>query len=142
VTFERDYAVRFGEIDHAGVMYYPAILDRMHRAFEDFWPAVLGRSYADLLLRVKVGFPVVDLRVRFKRPFRFGETMRVHIDVLRVGAKSATFGYRLSDAAEPAISRADGEIVCAVVDMDSFAGCALPDELRSALLALVPEPPA
>ncbi len=137
MTFEKDYPVRFGEIDHAGVMYYPAILDRMHRAFGDFWPAVLGKTYADLLLVARVGLPVVDLHLRFSRPFRFGETMRVRIGVVRVGTKSVTFKYALLEAGSPERPRAEGEIVCGVVDMDSFVGRPLPEDLGVALRALV-----
>ena len=81
----QDYVVRFGEIDHAGVMYYPAIFDRIHRAFEDFWLAATGLSYAEILDGEGIGFPLVDLQSSFRQPFRFGEIMRVQTSVLSIG---------------------------------------------------------
>ena len=131
-TFSHDYAVRFGEIDHAGVMYYPAIFDRIHRAFEDFWPEVVGKSYSGVLDVDGIGFPLIDVQSTFSRPFRFGETMRVEIAVARVGTKSLTFRVRLRAAGEDTI-RAEAMLVTAVIAMESFRAVPLPESYAAAL---------
>lgn len=131
-TFTQRYKVRFGEIDHAGVMYYPAFFDRMHRAFEDFWEEALGRTYSQVLDEDGVGFPVVDVRCRFRAPFRLGDVMLVEIAALRLGTKSITFRYRLSKEGDEA-PRAEAEIVSGVIAMGAFTPRPLPDHYREAL---------
>ena len=131
-SFVRTYTVRFGEIDHAGVMYYPTLFDRMHRAFEDFWEEALGKSYSEILDGDGIGFPLIDIHSTFKVPFRFGEQMQVTIDVARIGGRSLTFRYRLSLEGESSV-RAQMEMVTGVIAMDSFESCPLPEAYRQAL---------
>ena len=131
-TFIKRYKVRFGEIDHAGVMYYPAFFDRMHRAFEDFWEEALGRTYREVLDIDGVGFPVVDVHSRFVAPFRLGDVMRVEISALRLGNRSITFKYRLFKGDEDVV-RTEAEIVSGVIAMESFTPQSLPDNYREAL---------
>ncbi|MCO4770509.1 MAG: acyl-CoA thioesterase [Deltaproteobacteria bacterium] len=135
-TFVQSYKVRFGEIDHAGVMYYPAFFDRMHRAFEDFWEEALGRSYAEVLDGDGIGFPVVDIHSRFSAPFRLGDIMRVEIAALRLGGRSITFRYQLFKDDEDA-PRTEAEIVSGVIAMGTFEPQPLPDHYRAALTPYV-----
>ncbi len=139
-TFVKHTKVRFGEIDHAGVMYYPAFFDRMHRAFEDFWEEAVGKTYAQVLDGDGIGFPVVDIHSAFSAPFRLGDSMRIEIDALRIGNKSITFRYRLfnGDRTEPSTV---AEIVSGVIGMGDFIPVSLPHEYRQGLVPyLVPAP--
>jgi 4-hydroxybenzoyl-CoA thioesterase len=138
--FVKHTKVRFGEIDHAGVMYYPAFFDRMHRAFEDFWEEAVGKTYAQVLDGDGVGFPVVDIHSAFSAPFRLGDTMRIEIDALRIGTRSVTFRYRLfnGEGTEPSTV---AEIVSGVIAMGNFTSVPLPDDYRIGLEPyLVPVP--
>lgn len=128
---QQDYAVRFGEIDHAGVMYYPAIFDRIHRAFEDFWFACTSKTYAEILDGDGIGFPLIDLQSSFKRPFRFGETMRVQTSVLRIGNKSLTFRVDLRGADDEGEPRARCRLVTGVISMAEFQPTPLPEPYRA-----------
>lgn len=130
--FSASYPVRFGEIDHAGVMYYPSIFDRIHRAFEDFWPAVLGRSYAEVLETDGIGFPLVDVQASFRRPFRFGDQIEVGIAVARIGKTSLHFEVRLAGPGEDR-PRATAVLVNAVISMETFKPMELPTSYVEAL---------
>ena len=130
-SFRKTYPVRFGEIDHAGVMYYPALFDRIHRAFEDFWAEAVGRSYAEVLLHDGVGFPLVDLQANFRKPFRFGDSVEVTMTVVDIGTRSVSFDVLLSGSGEDG-ARAQARLVTAVIDMDSFRPTALPEALAEA----------
>ncbi len=130
--FVKHTKVRFGEIDHAGVMYYPAFFDRMHRAFEDFWEEAIGKTYAQVLDGDGIGFPVVDVHSSFCAPFRLGDIMRVEIDALRIGTRSFTFRYRLFEGDRPE-PRTVAEIVSGVITMGDFKPVPLPDAYRRAL---------
>jgi acyl-CoA thioesterase FadM len=138
----QDYAVRFGEIDHAGVMYYPAIFDRIHRSFEDFWLAATGRTYAQILDGDGIGFPLIDVQSTFRRPFRFGDVMRVQTSVLRIGGKSLTFRVELRGADDgDGEARATARLVTGVIAMGRFEATPLPDRYRAWLAPyLVSEP--
>ena len=135
-VFIASYPVRFGEIDHAGVMYYPAIFDRIHRAFEDFWPQVLGLSYADVLGKDGIGFPLVDVHASFRRPFRFGESVEISIRVTKIGTQSVEF---LIDQGVPSEERprATARLTTAVIGMGEFRPVDLPPRYREALSGFV-----
>jgi 4-hydroxybenzoyl-CoA thioesterase len=134
--FLASYPVRFGEIDHAGVMYYPAIFDRIHRAFEDFWPEALGQTYAQVLADDGIGFPLVDVRASFHRPFRFGDLVEVSIGVARIGTSSIDFAVELSGPGEDA-ARTTARLTTAVIDLNHFTSLPLPTRYREALRPFV-----
>jgi 4-hydroxybenzoyl-CoA thioesterase len=131
-SFVKHYDVRFGEIDHAGVMYYPALFDRMHRGFEDFWTEAAHCSYAHVLDHHNLGFPLVNIECSFSKPFRFGERLRVEIDVARIGGRSVSFRFRLGQGDE-AENRAEATMVLGVIDLEKFEPCELPQNFRDYL---------
>jgi 4-hydroxybenzoyl-CoA thioesterase len=135
-AFIASYPVRFGEIDHAGVMYYPAIFDRIHRAFEDFWPQILGLSYADVLEKDGIGFPLVDVHASFRRPFRFGESVELSIRVTKIGTQSVGFLVDLGVPSEER-PRATARLTTAVIGMATFRPVDLPVRYREALSGLL-----
>lgn len=131
-TFVATSPVRFGDIDHAGVMYYPRLFDRMHRFFEDFWPTAMGKSYHGVLEGDGIGFPLADVQATFLRPFKFGDEMQVELTVLRLGNKSVTWKLLLSVVGD-ASPRARVRMVTPVIAMESFRPTPLPESYREAL---------
>ncbi len=131
------YPVRFGEIDHAGVMYYPALFDRVHRAFEDFWPQVTGRSLATLI-EGGLGLPLRDVQARFVQPFRFGETVRVEVELVSAGTTSLVFRCRLfgGRGEEP---RVEATLTNVAVDMATFQPTPVPAFVLDALAPFAQE---
>ncbi len=86
--------VRFGDIDQAGIAYYPTLIDHCHDAFEEFFEMGLGIPYPTTLLRDRLGFPMVHLEADFRRPLRFGDVLEMEVTVARIGRTSITFRYR------------------------------------------------
>ena len=43
--FETSILVRFGDLDAAGIAYYPNLVNFLHEAFEDFFTGHVGRPY-------------------------------------------------------------------------------------------------
>jgi 4-hydroxybenzoyl-CoA thioesterase len=131
--------VRFADIDHAGIVYYPRFFHFFHVAFEELWRARLGaRAYAELIDRDRVGFPAVRAECDYLAPLRFGDTAEVEVSVARLGGKSITFRYRVYRAgAEPRAKCAEGAVVCAVVDLARFAAIAVPERVIALLEDLV-----
>ena len=137
--------VRFADVDHAGIVYYPRFFHFFHMAFEELWRARIGpRAYSELIDRDKVGFPAVRAECDFKGPLSFGDTAEIEVSVIRLGGKSITFRYRIHRAGDDARERslcAEGQVVCAVVDLAKFVAIAIPERVVAMLADLV-EPAA
>jgi YbgC/YbaW family acyl-CoA thioester hydrolase len=129
VPFTRDIVVRFPEVDFARVVYYPRFFDYCHQVFEDFFALELGVPYAQMLQQRKVGYPSVHAQADFTAPLRFGDQARIEMTTVKVGQSSITMRYRvLKDGA----LCAELEVVSASIDMDTFKGVPVPDDVRKA----------
>ena len=101
MSFAFTTPVRFSDVDHAGIVYYPRFFHFFHLAFEELWRARIGpRAYSELIDRDKVGFPAVRAECEFKAPLRFGDSAEIEVTVGKLGAKSITFRYRIFRSAE------------------------------------------
>jgi acyl-CoA thioesterase FadM len=120
---------RFGDIDDAGIAYYPKLLHCFHCAFEDWWSDALGRPYAALMHEDKLGLPAVRLEAEFFAPIRYGDEPTVHLGVLRIGNGSAEFGFWMTRGRDPKpLCRA--RVTTATVHMDTMQKRPLPEVWR------------
>ena len=133
--------VRFADVDHAGIVYYPRFFHFFHLAFEELWRQRMGaRAYVNLIDERKVGFPAVRAEAEYKAPLRFGDTAEIEVSIARLGGRSITFTYRVWRVAEPDLPRvlaAEGSVVCAVTDLTRFVAVAIPDDVATLLADLV-----
>jgi len=131
-AYEVTLPVRFGQVDYAGIMFYPRFFENFHTVFEDMFSRKLGVPYVSILKDRRIGFPTVRIETDFRRPFRFGEPMRLVLDVARLGRSSITFRYRGFNGgeAEPSVE-ALGTVV--VIDLDSFETLEIPPDIRAVL---------
>jgi acyl-CoA thioesterase FadM len=131
-AYEVTLPVRFGQVDYAGIMYYPRFFENFHAVFEDMFGARLGVPYMSILRERRLGFPMVHIETDFLKPFRFGEPMRLVLDVSRIGRTSATFRYRgfHGPATEPSV-QAQGTVV--LIHLDTFERVPFPDDIRRVL---------
>jgi 4-hydroxybenzoyl-CoA thioesterase len=149
MSFSFTTPVRFSDVDHAGIVYYPRFFHLFHLAFEELWRTRIGpRAYSELIDRDRVGFPAVRAECDFKAPLRFGDTAEIVVTVPHLGTKSIKFRYcvyRLGegDATTHAIDDvarvlcADGTVVCAVVDLARFVAMPIPERVSAMLSDLV-----
>lgn len=134
--FRCDIPVRFSDIDHAGIVYYPRYFHLFHVAFEELWRARVGsRAYAELIDRDRVGFPAVKAECDFHAPLKFGDTASVEVTIVRLGTKSITFRYRVRR--DDATLCAEGRVTCAVVDLARFVAVPIPERVVTLLSDLV-----
>jgi 4-hydroxybenzoyl-CoA thioesterase len=132
MAFRSLLKIRFGDIDHAGIVYYPRFLHYFHVALEEFFGQELGVDYPILIDEHRLGLPTVHLETDFRRPMRYGDRFDVEVEVLTVGRTSITFGYRVFKRGEkePLV---EGHNVTVCLDMDSFKKRDIPDWLRQRL---------
>jgi 4-hydroxybenzoyl-CoA thioesterase len=133
--------VRFADVDHAGIVYYPRFFHYFHVAFEELWRSRIGpQAYSDIIDRDRIGFPAVRAECDFKAPVKFGDTAEIEVSIPRLGTKSITFRYRVYRASVASSTRAlcaEGQVVCAVVDLAKFVAVPVPERVNDMLRDLV-----
>jgi YbgC/YbaW family acyl-CoA thioester hydrolase len=122
--------VRFGEVDAAGIVYYPNFFDYYHRAFEEFFAASAQIAYDRLMREERLGFPAVHVESDFKVPLRHGDVFDVEMEIQRIGRSSFTSGYRIRRGG---VLCATASIVTAAINLDTMNSVPLPDKYRVAL---------
>ncbi len=120
---------RFGDIDHAGVAYFPKLLHLFHCALEDWWSDAVGCPYPQVLAEHNLGFPVVHLDADFMAPVVYGDEPTVHVGVLRIGDSSVEFAFWLERSDGTPLCRA--RVTTAAVDMATRTKRTLPPEWRA-----------
>jgi len=128
MAFRTRIRVRFGDEDHARIVYYPRLFHFFHVAFEDFFNEQ-GHPYRHVIDVERVGWPAVHVEADFEQAVRFGDELDVDVWVARVGRSSATFAYRARRAGETQdVARARVTVAC--IDMETFAPRPIPDAYR------------
>jgi 4-hydroxybenzoyl-CoA thioesterase len=125
--------VRFADVDHAGIVYFPRLLHYFHIALEELFRArVAPGAFADLLDRRRIGLPTVHIEADFRRPLRFGQEVTVEVALASLGNRSVTLRYRafpVTGGAPGAEHAAEAVITCAAIDLDKFRSQPLPPDL-------------
>ena len=129
--FSTTILVRFGDLDGAGIAYYPNLVNFLHEAFEDFFTGHVGRPYPEVYAE-GLGFPTVKIDMEFLSPVRYGDHVAIDVTVERVGRSSVRIRYLASVAHRP-VFRARN--VSVVVDMKTFRSTPIPGWLRERLEA-------
>ena len=132
MAFISHLKIRFGDIDRAGIVYYPRFLHYFHVALEEFFTSELEIDYHTVIDQYRLGFPVVHLETDFSRPFNYGDQIDIEVRVLNIGRTSITFEYRAfrKGDEEPRIV---GHNITVCMDMDTFKKKPIPDCLRQRL---------
>ena len=136
MTFRSLLKVRFGDIDHAGIVYYPRFLHYFHVAMEEFFGSQVGVDYATVINKYRLGLPTVHLETDFHRPLRYGDQIEIEVRVVKFGKTSITWKYTvyLEGESEPVI---EGSNVTVCLDMETFKKRKIPDWLREKLEKLI-----
>ena len=132
MIFRKAYRYRFGDIDDAGIAYYPKLLHYFHCAMEDWWAEGLGTSYHEVMHQQNFGLPAVRLEAEFFAPIRYGDEPVVHLGVLRVGRSSVELGFWMTRDAATTTVACRARITTAGVAMDTMLSVPVPEVWRTA----------
>src|SRR5688572_24737183 len=94
MAFRTKIKVRFGDEDHAQIVYYPRLFHFCHVAMEELL-ASAGLPFRSMFDRDRLGFPAVNIACEFRSPLRMGDEVDVEATVPALGTKSVTFRYRV-----------------------------------------------
>jgi len=132
MAYRSQLKIRFGDIDRAGIVYYPRFLHYFHVALEEFFADRLGIEYHTFIDTHRIGLPTVHLETDFSRPFNYGDVIEVEVKILNVGRSSLTFGYRVFKQGESE-PRIEGHNVTVCINMDTFEKIDIPEWFRPIL---------
>jgi 4-hydroxybenzoyl-CoA thioesterase len=124
VPYEHKWIVRFGQVDQAGIIYYPELFNAVHHGVEDMLIEA-GVPFWDLVRDRGVGMPIVHAEADYRNPIRYGTTVDIVITPV-VGQSSIGF------EAEGAV---DSTLVFTAlqkhvtIDMDRFESIPIPDDV-------------
>lgn len=137
-AFVHSFAVRFSDVDHAKIVYYPVFFHYFHVAFEELFRQRMGaQAYLDLLDKEHIGFPAVHSECDYRAPLRFADQAETAITLKRLGNKSVTLDYRVSSVQDSSRTlAAEGSVTCAVTDLVRFQAVEIPEQLRALFLEL------
>ena len=136
--FTTTILVRFGDLDAAGIAYYPNLVNFLHEAFEDFFRGHVGRPYPEVYAE-GIGFPTVKVEMEFVSPVRYGDHVDVGLMVERIGRSSVQIRYEGSVQGRPVFHARN---IAVVVDIKTFRPVPLPDWLRERFTAAMAPAPA
>jgi 4-hydroxybenzoyl-CoA thioesterase len=137
-VFQTSILVRFGDLDAAGIAYYPNLVNFLHEAFEDFFRGHVGRPYPEVYAE-GIGFPTVKVEMEFVSPVRYGDHVDVGLTVERIGRSSVQIRYEGSVQGRPVFHARN---IAVVVDLKTFRPVPLPDWLRARFAAAMAQAPA
>src|SRR3954469_11359392 len=134
MPFNTRIAVRFGDCDPAGLVYYPTILHYLHIAMEEFFRERCGVEYHRLMADERIGFPTVNTQTDFFIPLVYGDEADIEVKVLKVGNSSLTLGYKVRRASDATVC-ASARNVHVAMDLDTRQSQPIPSKYRSRLEA-------
>ena len=133
MAFTTRIKVRFGDVDPAGLVYYPVLFHYCHIAMEEFFAERCGIPYHSVMAEDRIGFPTVNVQTEFFVPLVYGDEAEIEITISTIGRSSATFVY--------SIRRANDNILCAratnvhvSMDLDTRRAVPLPPRYRGCLI--------
>ena len=133
MRFRKPIKVCFGDIDNAGIVYYPRFMHYFHLAMEEFFSSEMGIDYADVLHKQNVSLPTVHLESDFRRRMRYGDQINIEVRVIHIGRTSIAWGYRGYRMVGEEEIVVEGNNVTVCVRTDTFEKMDVPEWLRKGL---------
>jgi 1,4-dihydroxy-2-naphthoyl-CoA hydrolase len=124
-------AIRFQDIDAAGIIFYPRVLEMFHDAYAAFL-AFAGCPLPEVLTSGTWLAPVRHAEADYFKPLRFGDPVDVEICRAHLAETEATLGYRVARSGGGEVCVV-GQVVHTFVERTSFRRTALPEPVRRAL---------
>ena len=129
MKFDWPVQVYWEDTDAGGVVYHSQYLNFMERARTEFLRS-LGLMQTALRDDLGVLFVVRDIQIRFKKPAKFDDVLKVNTALIKVGRSLLEF--------EQNIYRGDEHLIAAKVDVvcigaDSFRPVSIPGQMMSLL---------
>jgi 4-hydroxybenzoyl-CoA thioesterase len=122
--------VRFDEIDAAGIAYFANFFTWCHEAMAAMLAPLAG-GYAALVTGRKLGLPAVHVDADFSSPLRFGDEVRIALEVERIGNSSCALRFDLTRASGDPVATIRHVVV--LTDLSAMRSRPTPADVRAIL---------
>ncbi|MEZ4312803.1 MAG: thioesterase family protein [Polyangiaceae bacterium] len=129
-SFAERRLVRFQDVDAAGIVFYPRVLEYM----SDVYVAFLHARGLNVPKSIEAGaylIPLVHAEADYMAPMRFGDPILVEVIGVHLGKTSFQVGYRVRH--EDGRVAAVGQTAHVTVGLPEMRPIPIPGELRAAL---------
>ncbi len=132
--FTAEVDVQWGDVDLAGVVYFPHFFRYANIAEAEFYHS-LGSTVLELEESLGIRLPRVEASCRFLKPARFGDRLSVTLEIEQLSAKTVRYLFSVRRGDE---AIAEGHLVIASVSITDFKAIPLPQRLRELLRPYAP----
>ncbi len=126
-VFITRHLVRFGDVDPAGIAYFPRIHNFIHESFENLWEDYIGVRYYHLIQNERVAFPMAHTDVDFLRPLQFGDRPIVKVTCFKLGRSSLGLRYQFEVEGRLCV---DARTTTVCINADTFKSIEIPPVYR------------
>lgn len=123
--------VEYVDTDMSGIVHFSRFLVFMENAEHEFLKAIgAGVHWRDGEGR-EISWPRVAVSCEYLSPARFGDVLEVHLQVVRKGVRSMTYGFEITCGGD---TLARGKTTCACCVINDPAGLKaipIPEEIAS-----------
>jgi YbgC/YbaW family acyl-CoA thioester hydrolase len=137
-VFTTTRLVRFGDVDPAGIAYYPRTNNMIHEAFENLWEEYIGERYYLLIQDKRISFPMVHTEIDFRAPLRFGDIPEIIVSCFQLGRSSLGLRYVFMKGSTVCV---DAYTITTCIDADSLKSRPIPEEYREKFMRIFRPPP-
>lgn len=131
------YRVPFDEADAEGIVFFGNYFRLVHRAFEDFMPA-LGIPWEEWFKNPDWGVPLRHVESDYLKPLRPGMIFEVEIFVANIGETSVHFEYEVRDESGATCAKLKTSHV--FVTRPAMSKIKVPDSIRQRLTPALRKP--
>ncbi|TMH31942.1 MAG: acyl-CoA thioesterase [Betaproteobacteria bacterium] len=132
--FSMQRKIRFSHCDPAGIVYFVHFFDMINGCVEDWFAEAVGVSSQELLIKRRVGFPIVNTRCEFFRPCHLSDILVLDLRIAALGRSSIEFAIGGRVGAE---HKFQAHHKVAMMSLDTLKSVAIDDELRSKMREFV-----
>jgi 1,4-dihydroxy-2-naphthoyl-CoA hydrolase len=125
--FSSHRAVRFQDIDAAGIIFFAKTFEFFHDAYVECLQHH-GVELSQVLASNTWIAPIVHAESDYKHPMRFGDHLVVEISGAQLKERSMTVEYTIRNAEK---TSATGKTAHAFIDKTSMRPCSIPPEIRA-----------
>jgi 4-hydroxybenzoyl-CoA thioesterase len=129
--FEKRERIRFAHCDPAGIVFFPQYFVLFNALVEDWVCEALGIPYAEVVGARRTGMPTVSLQTDFRAISRFGDVVRLGLEVDALGARSIKLA--LDCRGEDDALRVQTRQVIVTTCLDTHRAVEIPTDLRRAI---------
>lgn len=132
-VFTTERRVEFCETDAAGIVHFSSYVRYMEQAEHELWRSFGGSVMQSLDDGAHLGWPRVRVECDYQGVAKFEDVLAISVCVLRLGEKSATFGFEFENHGRRIAKGKLVTVCCRVQHGQDLESIAIPAQARENL---------